>query len=275
MPTRRWIPTLLFIGLAPAPARAGTYDVYSCRLPNGEPAGIDGWVATGTNAYNDCGSGGGLAAQLPAGIVPPLTASGWRFAAPSDVRITGFTIYRAAEAAVGYPSARDYFSSYDDAPPLGQTSANPDYCMSNFSGCTGAGVMSNPLAPQNKFERSGLAIRSLTYQIMCWNFGAPGGASCPTSPTLGRLRIFSSRFSLIDESAPTFEGDLVGVPADGTVVAGAIDATFTAADRGSGVARTWIEIDGVPQEERLVVHRGRAMFPAGLLHATLRRQDVR
>ena len=253
MPTRRLV-LLLFLALLawPSAAGAGTYDVYSCRLPNGEPTGIDGWVPIGINAYNDCGPMGGLAAQLPVGTVPPETASGWRFAAPLDARIAAFTIYRAAEAGLGYPSARDYFSSYDEASPHGLTDANPDYCASYFASCTGAGVMNNPLAPGNKVERSGLAVRSLTYQIMCWNFGSPGGAPCPTASSApGRLRIFSSRFRFADDFKPAFEGDLT-VPADGAVQAGPLDAVFGASDRGGGVARTWTEVDGVRQEERAV-----------------------
>ena len=57
-----------------APARAGTYDVYSCRLPDGTPAPAAGWapfavappeVGLSVTADNSCGSGGGLTASLP------------------------------------------------------------------------------------------------------------------------------------------------------------------------------------------------------------------
>src|SRR3954465_6254655 len=70
-----------------APARAGTYDVYSCRLPDGSPAPAGGWVPfTGESIElglsgitgDTCGAGGGLAASLPS-YVPVGIDAGWRF----------------------------------------------------------------------------------------------------------------------------------------------------------------------------------------------------
>src|SRR5689334_15238325 len=100
MPTHRLISALTVLaalGVVAPKASAATYEVYSCRLPNGDATGIDGWNPIGINAYNDCGPGGGLAAQLPVGSVPVDTASGWRFAAPPDTTISDFTVFRAAE----------------------------------------------------------------------------------------------------------------------------------------------------------------------------------
>src|SRR3954451_20679316 len=69
-----------------APARAGTYDVYSCRLPDGSPAPTGGWVPFGSGAaatpIDACGAGGGLAASLPP-FAPVGMDAGWRFTPPT------------------------------------------------------------------------------------------------------------------------------------------------------------------------------------------------
>src|SRR3954454_22584112 len=85
-----------------APARAGTYDVYSCRLPDGSPAPAGGWVPFATEptsfglsatASDSCGAGGGLIASLPS-YVPVGVEAGWNFTPPPSTTIEGFEITR-------------------------------------------------------------------------------------------------------------------------------------------------------------------------------------
>src|SRR3954454_13302309 len=78
-----------------APARAGTYDVYSCRLPDGSPATTNGWARFATPApevvlttSDGCAAGGGLMASLRS-FAPVGTDAGWRFTPPPATTIEG------------------------------------------------------------------------------------------------------------------------------------------------------------------------------------------
>ncbi len=86
--------TLALAALA-ASAHAGQYHVYSCRMPNGEPAPADGWsgsVAPGgafdDYAVNTCGEGGALVAALGDATIhgANVDRATWEFMAPPDRR---------------------------------------------------------------------------------------------------------------------------------------------------------------------------------------------
>jgi hypothetical protein len=94
---------IIISALWPPRAVAGTYDVYSCRLPDGSPAEADGWVPRGAIALDTCWQSGGLQAELPPEPQMWERQSGWRFAAPADTSIATFTIYRYAETESTYP----------------------------------------------------------------------------------------------------------------------------------------------------------------------------
>ncbi len=90
--------------LAPAPASAGTYDVYSCRLPDGTPAPTSGWTrfehvtgdvgAVRLRCPMTCSSAGALTARIAYRQLDlhglGRTVAGWRFAAAPDATIAGF-----------------------------------------------------------------------------------------------------------------------------------------------------------------------------------------
>ena len=50
---RALLVALLAVTLWPAAARAGTYDVYACRLPDGSGAPAGGWTTNGLMAGAD------------------------------------------------------------------------------------------------------------------------------------------------------------------------------------------------------------------------------
>src|SRR4051812_17739725 len=107
-----------------APARAGTYDVYSCRLPDGSPAPTNGWTRFATPApevvvttSDGCAAGGGLTASLR-----PLSAigveAGWRFVPPPSITIEGFEIARTAHRPeVSFGAVAGYVASLGIWPP--------------------------------------------------------------------------------------------------------------------------------------------------------------
>jgi hypothetical protein len=250
MPQRLTVVAALVAAVSvwPSSAHAGTYDVYSCRLPDGSPAETDGWAPFGAVAHDTCWDSGGLGAELPNTALMWNVVSGWRFSAPAHTRITAFTIYRYAEAESVSPWGRDYTSFYDQANPYGLTSQNPDYCFSHFQGCAGAGVLGTPFAADNKVQRGDLDIESLSFEVVCWNFGggSPIGYCDPGNRTPGRLRIAASRVTLRDSVAPSLASEFQGAPAPGEVISTPFDLTVLADDRGSGIARAWIEVDDAP-----------------------------
>jgi hypothetical protein len=99
--------TLLALILFPPPAHAGTYDVYSCRLPDGSPAPTDGWTPFATRepevdvaaeAVDRCASGEALIARLGFGFWRLGATAGWSFNAPRDTPIVALAVYRSARS---------------------------------------------------------------------------------------------------------------------------------------------------------------------------------
>src|SRR5690349_3600496 len=91
---------LLILLLWPPRAGAGTYDVYSCRLPNGFPAPTKGWSALGNIQVDidgvvvitdKCSEGGGLGFEA-IGPVGPGSEFGSTFVAPADTTLAGFSL---------------------------------------------------------------------------------------------------------------------------------------------------------------------------------------
>jgi hypothetical protein len=193
-----------------------------------------------------CWAGAGLTAELPPQQTRVEIFSGWRFEAPQDTVIDNFTLYRYAEAESVWSWGRDYTSSYDDAPPRGLTSQNPDYCFSHFVGCIGAGVNGSVYAADNRVQRAGVNARSLTYQVVCWKYGDVTftGYCDPGARTPGRLAIFASRFGLRDALAPAIDTQVRGPLADGRPASGLTEVSFSASDRGGGLASAWMLVDG-------------------------------
>jgi hypothetical protein len=251
----------LFTLVAAPPAEAGTYDVYSCRFPDGRPAPADGWTPFGAIAHDTCSRGGGLTADLPAERTLWERVSGWRFSAPADTSIRGFTIYRYAESESAWPWGRDYTSFYDNANPRGLGPANPDYCFSHFAGCTSAGVKGSFYTSDNKVERGSLDIHTLSFEVVCWGYGEEGVGYCePGTRTPGRLNLFAARFSLRDDFAPSLAAG-TGSLEDGQVISSPTQLVVDAADRGSGLTRWWLEADGVVQPDSVVAAGGDCAVP--------------
>src|SRR3954471_14219028 len=129
--------TLLTTLVACASARAGTYEVYSCRLPDGSPAPARGWVPfanaselgpVGT-AANECGGGGGLIASLPPVALAGMDA-GWRFASPPGTTIEGFEIFRVVRPMTGAPGpVGGYVASLGAWPPADLANDVDERCL--------------------------------------------------------------------------------------------------------------------------------------------------
>jgi hypothetical protein len=76
----------------PSTARAGVYDVYGCRLPDGTPIPADGWkpwvTGDGGLAFDGCSGRGGLDAGFrPGALLGAGSSAGWVFDAPADTTV--------------------------------------------------------------------------------------------------------------------------------------------------------------------------------------------
>ena len=90
--------------------------MWSCRLPDGQEAPLDGWrydgVGTGANRCPDSGFTAGFP---PTGVAAAATA-GWWFDVAPDLTIAGIRLYRAARVGVGSDGTRRAYALYHDVP---------------------------------------------------------------------------------------------------------------------------------------------------------------
>jgi hypothetical protein len=131
---------LLALLIAPTGARAGTYDVYSCRLPDGSPAPTFGWqsfanspgASSGTAAATDeCATGGGMTASLPPMNFDLGTQAGWFFVAPANTVIEAFRVSRwASSPGAVMPYVFGYVASVDEWLPDSSGGDPIEECLS-------------------------------------------------------------------------------------------------------------------------------------------------
>lgn len=235
-----------------APARAGTYEVWSCRTFDGGPLPATGWVQTTRHATADdvvladgCAGGGSLVTSLrPArGFATPVRVAA-TFRAPPGTRIVGYRLLRYLFAAPDVPPA-----SYGYVAGVREITATADLdwdCASDATvatlACSQLGSPSAVHDPGNVVERDGVALDALELFAAC--AAAPCGD--PNGST-ARTLLHRARIELEDErppAAPLLSGSLVS---DGTV-SGPATVVVASSDVGGGVAAMTLAIDGVPEQ---------------------------
>lgn len=239
-----------------ASARAGTYDVYSCRLPDGSPAPAGGWTpfATQMPAFvspatvaNNCASGDGLVSTLPS-FVPSGVEAGWRFTTPPSTSIDGFELFRAVTPPSDPGgSVAGYVASLGAWPPLDLKDGADERCLSVFATdvppCDkGLGALGAVFVEPNRYQRSGLHATTLTLGVGCWspNVIANPGCYLTGAPPL-QLTVAAAKLTLRDDSAPNAVIHL----AEGATAHGVIRIPVTAEDEGAGLTDTSFMVDGV------------------------------
>jgi hypothetical protein len=239
----------LLVGLLwAAEARAGTYDVYGCRLPDGTRAPTLGWTpvqfSPAGSTSDSCRSGGHLVAALDASVTQSqLAISGWEFNAPRDTSIAGYTIHRTSRVNATHGSRASLL--YHDAPVFdaGARRYAQELCIPFPASCLGWGDERSPLAPVNRYSRSGLQIQRLILTSECYPMTNP--PEClPVAPEYPNVRLHASQMSLSDAFPPAFTA-----PPSGGLLASVVDGrravAFAAEDRGGGVATVSLMVDGV------------------------------
>jgi hypothetical protein len=218
--------------VATSAASADTYTVYSCKGPTGVPNGALGWVAAPApsgdgSAVNACPSGGALSALLaaaqPSGT--PAASASWRFEAPVDTRIVRFAAQRrttgVASGTMPFPSDVQYILQTD--------SHTLESCIvSDTSSCVAD--LTDPI------DKQGLDAAYVLFRVLCSN----AGAFC-SRPLRADYSV--AQVGLKDVLAPAVSAVSVLDSGDTT---GVLTVGFSASDRGGGVYRAVVKVDGQP-----------------------------
>ncbi len=253
------------IALPAATARAGEYHVYSCRMPDGEAAPVDGWSGskTGTYSYAEdrCATpGGGLVAAL--GDEPTRTANAdlatWSFASPPWTTITQATVWRAGDAAGGGGINAMYevwFAAPNNSTDLADAFG---WCVSGQECPTGVGDMASPLSPVNRLAvpSSNLALK-VFFNASCVgdsSFKCPAGTG-DANGYAAALYVYAADIKLEQAEGPHASGvggELTSAP----TLRGPSDVSFDATDPGAGVWQAVIGVDGQVVQRTVVNDNG-------------------
>ena len=232
-------------------AQAGSYHVYSCRTPAGEPAPTDGWsgsVGAG-GAYDDyakdtCASGGALIAalgELTTHLVNTDRAT-WTFEVPAAETVVGATLWRAGylHGGVGEDAAYQFWLSGPS------TSKVFDECL-YAKECSGQGEPTQALSSANRLPIAGANLGSHLYVNVSCGAGMPG-SECGNSfgdPNgyAAAVYLFAADITL-EQSAGPSAANVSGELASAPTVEGTSDVTFSASDPGAGVYEAVFSVDG-------------------------------
>jgi hypothetical protein len=219
--------------MAPAAAEAGTYDVYACQLPDGGAAPAGGWNTSGLLAGADVRAAAGcpltVTAAPGASALRPITM-GWRFDAVDDTTIAAYDVARRVAVTTDGTGVFN-FEGFLDAIDYSKT-RQVDHCWAS-EGC-------RSLTPGQPLARSGLAARSLILFTDC----SSGNGECH-APMTASIAIERARMTLNDTLEPVFASAPSGSLFDtGAPLTGVRSVSYTAADRGGGLYRAALEVDG-------------------------------
>jgi hypothetical protein len=244
-------------------AGAGEYHVYSCRMPDGQVAPVDGWVgsvaaggAWDDYATNTCDSGGALTAALgdQTTHLAYVDRATWEFDVPGFDRLTAAGLFRAAY--VHGVSGEEVSYETWIAGPLAKNVI--EECV--FSeGCQRRGVTSiqgqagNELAVPSKNLGSHIYVNA--------GCGAGGeksqcsGAFTDPSNYAAVIYLYAADLTLEQTAGPSTSGT-GGELATAPTIAGTSDVTFNATDPGAGVYEAIFSVDGKVVQSTVINEAG-------------------
>ena len=227
-------------------ARAGTWAVVSCRLPDGQPAPTAGWLAGGAGddagATNTCASpGGAMVAQVGDQTEQPAyQPATWTFTAPAGSTISGGTLALSFFTPEGQGYAETPENSYDAADVL----AN---CQYNVGSCANqqvvvAAAITAAHAGGTQIFVGAECVAPIQGHGSCQQPGDPwNGANGVDAET----DIDRAVIELSNDTTPTATAFTGGVLERGA--SGVQDLQFTAQDPGGpGIFTALVTIDGRP-----------------------------
>jgi hypothetical protein len=214
---------------AAATASADTYTVFSCKGPTGAPNGAAGWAATPPptgvgHVSNTCASAGPLSASIDQDNAGTASAS-WAFTAPPDTTIVRLAAQRSTVGiAAGPPRLSndvDYILTSDANTLEDCSAALTSSCVADLTGA---------------IDKQGLAATYVRWRVLCTNTGG-------TCPRPLRADFDTAQIGLKDSLAPTVSGVRV---IDSGDTSGILTVSYSASDRGGGVYRAVVNVDGKP-----------------------------
>ena len=219
------------VTFAAAPtASADTYTVFSCKGPTGVANAAAGWAAlpapTGVgHVANSCPASGPLSAWIDTDPAGTASAS-WRFDAPTDTRVVRFAASR-------------HTTGIATRPPLPQPN-DVSYVLSTDVGtlesCAVADTSSCVAELTSPIDKQGLDTGSVGFRVLCTNVGV----GCPRAL---RVDFDAIQVGLKDAFPPAVSGVKV---IDNGDTSGILTVGYSAADRGGGVYRAVVNVDGKP-----------------------------
>jgi len=212
-----------------AVADANTYTVFSCKGPTGTPNAAVGWAAspaaTGEGkAVDGCPNAGPLSAFLDAATPTGGASASWSFTAPPDTRIVRLAAQRRTAGVA--PATNQ---SKDVSYVLDTDTTNLELCdVSVTSSCVAD--LSDPI------DKQGIDAAFVRFRVLCTNSGLT--CSRPLRADVDMLQV-----GLKDTLAPAVSGVDV---TDSGATSGVMTVRFNASDRGGGVYRAVVSVDGKP-----------------------------
>jgi hypothetical protein len=229
--------------LPASPAAAGTYDAWSCRTPQGAAAAVGnataGWRSnkTGHNflvSENRCADAGFFGGRFT-NTQPVGAWIDWQFHAPANTTIKYFLIHWAGVAGGTNGSS----PAVGDVSLIRSDQSDPNYAERHYGGGAFRSY-DTPLGDVNKMEQGNLDVSWVRVGGHCSPSAGQSG-SC-TGSTM-EFRVFRSKFTLQDSSAPTVGSISGDALSDGTF-SGTETISVNASDTGSGVYRLIVSVDG-------------------------------
>lgn len=224
-------------------AAAGTYEVWTCRAPDGTPAatgdGGGGWKAEAANtnpgggnvADDRCAAGGTLLLRHAESAPQPTPSFlSWVFSAPPGTSVSRYALdFEGYARPAGANSVFGEVALHTDLQP------DPVYDERYY----GAGGVA-----RHETGHDSPGARQVRLRVACGDLagaGRPCGAEIDGAPA--RIDIYRGVFTLKDQDAPAV-GAVSGDATTDSLWAGSAGISVGATDQGGGVYRLGVEVDG-------------------------------
>lgn len=239
----------MLVGASVAAAEGGRYHVYSCRMPNGQPAPTDGWSpsTSGSAVYAEdkCSKGGALVAALGDGVAHEVGTdiATWTFSTPSGETLSKANLWRAGDAE-GTAAQNATYEFWIAGPTEPKAFSECVY----ISGCiTEVGEPSEPVSTSNLVPvPSGNLGEHLYTNASC---GGLTTYRCPSNKGDANgyaavVYLYAADLVIEQSSSPTITPNSISGELDtASTVSGKPTLLFEAKDSGSGIYQAIVTVD--------------------------------
>src|SRR3954447_1098102 len=233
---------LALVAFSPA-AEAGTYQQYTCKLPDGTPAGTDGWTPDAVSPFlpqsDDYDQSAGLRTQMQGVGISSGVERAWTWAPAANTTLQEAHLYRAFSLTTGDSTATPFVRATAGPVVIEHEGSSP----ATGTGVSSRGSYASWSLPANHLEvldAPSVAADDVRVALGCQ--GTPTG-TCPATGGLSDLRIQAATFTLRDASAPSIT-NVTGSLTTAGAKQGIQSVQFDATDTGAGIYRTFLDVDG-------------------------------